>query len=52
MPRDFEDEEYCPNCGQYTEGESVCPNCGAILHTDDSELEDFQEEDENFDEEL
>jgi uncharacterized membrane protein YvbJ len=47
MPRPFEDDRYCPNCGQFTEGEPVCPNCGAILDkTGDNsdELDGFHED--------
>lgn len=43
-PRDLEDDDRCPNCGQYLGGDSVCPNCGAILHSEDDEFEGFQEE--------
>jgi transcription initiation factor TFIIIB Brf1 subunit/transcription initiation factor TFIIB len=49
MPRDFDDdnsEEYCPNCGQYTEGEPVCPNCGAVLKdSQQDEMDGFHETD-------
>ena len=56
MPRNIEDnnEEYCPNCGQYTEGESTCPNCGAVLgsnNSSDDEFDGFHEDSEgNLDE--
>lgn len=51
MPKDLDDknEEYCPNCGQYTGGDSSCPNCGAILDTHNDEFEGFHEEEENLD---
>ncbi len=50
MARNIEnEEEYCPNCGQYTGGENVCPNCGAILKNQEDELEGFHEDDEDFD---
>lgn len=52
MPvREHEDEEEaCPNCGQFTEGESICPNCGAVLGEDDEdELEGFDDEDDDDD---
>lgn len=38
-------EEYCPNCGQYTEGELICPNCGAMLGEEEDEFEGFQDDD-------
>ena len=44
---DFEKEEICPNCGQFTEGESVCPHCGAVLTEEDDELEGFQEDEDS-----
>jgi len=49
MPRPLENEEYCPNCGQYAGGESVCPNCGAILKNNEDEFEGFHEDDEDAD---
>jgi len=49
MPRRLDEEEYCPNCGQYTGGESICPNCGAVLNESggdsDDDLNGFHEED-------
>ncbi len=56
MARNIEDgnnEEFCPNCGQYTEGESTCPNCGAVLGSNggDGEFDGFHEDSEgNLDE--
>jgi len=49
MPRPLDDEEYCPNCGQYTGGEHVCPNCGAILKNsaNDDEFDGFHEDEGN-----
>lgn len=55
MPKDFADnnDEICPNCGQFTGGESSCPNCGAILDTDDDEFDGFhEEEEENLDDDF
>lgn len=55
MPRNIDDnEEYCPNCGQYTGGEPECPNCGAILrkrgeNDSDDDFEGFHEDDGSFD---
>jgi len=43
---DFENEQVCPNCGQFSEGESVCPHCGAILTEEDDELDGFHEDEE------
>lgn len=48
--RELNEEENCPNCGQYTEGESICPNCGAILgKDDDDDLDGFDDDDEDDD---
>lgn len=46
MPRPYNDEEYCPNCGQYTGGETTCPNCGAVLDNsgENDELDGFHED--------
>lgn len=52
MPRDLEDDERCPNCGQYALGESVCPNCGAIIHPEEDDLEGFQEDESNLDDDF
>lgn len=54
MPRDIGEmeDEYCPNCGQFTGGESECPNCGAILKDEDDEFEGFHEDDEDMDDEV
>lgn len=47
--REKEEEDNCPNCGQYTEGESICPNCGAVLGEDDDELDGFDDDDDDDD---
>lgn len=52
MPQDFlDDEEFCPNCGHFTEGEDTCPNCGAILKPED-DLDGFHEDNGSMDEDF